>query len=110
MEGLLSLILHFYADTFNDLAETLGSCGAANSVAQGQRVVGLDLNAKHIKGTTSGRVIGVARPTHIGCSTQIWQVELTCVARITMAVLTPKPALFRTHPSRTIICKFVASY
>ena len=81
------------------LAETLGSCGAAYSVEQGQRVVGLDINANHLKGTTSGWVTGITRPIHIGRSTQVWQIELTndageltCVARITMAVLTPKPA------------------
>ena len=81
------------------LAETLGLCGAAYSVAQGKRVVGLDINANYLRGSTSGWVAGVARPVHIGRSTQVRQVELTndageltCVARITMAVLTPKPA------------------
>ena len=81
------------------LAETLGSCGAASCVEQGQRVVGLDINANHLKGTTSGWVTGITRPVHIGRSTQVWQIELrndagelSCVARITMAVLTPKPA------------------
>ena len=79
------------------LAETLGSCGAAHAVPAGQRVVGLDINANHLKGTTSGWVTGITRPIHIGRSTQVWQIdltndagELTCVARITMAVLTPK--------------------
>ena len=81
------------------LAETLGSCGAAYCVEQGRRVVGLDINANHLKGTSSGWVTGITRPVHIGRSTQVWQIELTndageltCVARITMAVLTPKPA------------------
>ena len=47
-----------------------------------------------LKGTTS-----VAPPIDIGRSTQVWHIELTndadeqsCVARITMAVLTPKLA------------------
>ena len=79
------------------LAETLGSCGAAYCVLPGQRVVGLDINANHLKGTTRGWVTGVARPVHIGRSTQVWAIELTndigeltCVSRITMAVLEPK--------------------
>ena len=79
------------------LAETLGSCGAAYAAPAGQRVVGLDINANHLKGTTSGWVTGVARPVHIGRSTQVWAIELrndagelTCVSRITMAVLAPK--------------------
>ena len=78
------------------LAETLGSCGAAYSAAPGHRTVGLDINANHLKGTTSGWVTGITRPIHLGRSTQVWQIELrndagelTCVARITMAVLTP---------------------
>ena len=79
------------------LAETLGSCGAAYCVLPGQRVVGLDINANHLKSTTRGWVTGVARPVHIGRSTQVWAIkltndigELTCVSRITMAVLEPK--------------------
>ena len=77
------------------LAETLGSCGAAYCALPGQRVVGLDINANHLKGTTGGWVTGTTRPVHIGRSTQVWAIELcndagelTCVSRITMAVLT----------------------
>ena len=79
------------------LAETLGSCGAAFSVPEGYRAVGLDINANHLKGATSGWVTGVTRPVHIGRTTQVWQIdltndagELTCVSRITMAVLAPR--------------------
>ncbi len=79
------------------LAETLGSCGAAYSCPEGYRAVGLDINANHIKGATSGWVTGITRPVHIGRTTQVWQIdmrndagELTCVSRITMAVLAPK--------------------
>ena len=77
------------------LAETLGSCGANYSVSADQYCVGLDINANHIRGVTQGWVIGTARPVHRGRSTQVWQIdlvndagELTCVSRITMAVLT----------------------
>lgn len=79
------------------LAETLGSCGAAYAAPEGHRVVGLDINANHLRGATSGWVTGITRPVHRGRSTQVWQIELsndagelTCVARITMAVLAPK--------------------
>ena len=79
------------------LAETLGSCGAAFSVEEGYRAVGLDINANHIKATTHGWVTGVARPVHRGRTTHVWQIdltndagELTCVSRITMAVLAPR--------------------
>ena len=79
------------------LAETLGSCGAAYSCPEGHRAVGLDINANHLRGATSGWVTGVARPVHIGRTTQVWQIdltndagEMTCASRITMAVLQPK--------------------
>ena len=79
------------------LAETLGSCGAAYSCPEGHRAVGLDINANHLKGATAGWVTGIARPVHIGRTTQVWQIdmsndagELTCVSRLTMAVLAPR--------------------
>lgn len=76
------------------LAETLGSCGAIYCTPPGQRVVGLDINANHLRGASSGWVTGKATPVHIGRSTHVWQIELrddagrlTCVSRLTMAVL-----------------------
>jgi uncharacterized protein (TIGR00369 family) len=81
------------------LAETLGSCGAAFAAPTGHRVVGLDINANHIRPVTGGWVTGTARPVHIGRTTQVWQIEikneegkLTCLSRITMAVLVPDDA------------------
>ncbi len=79
------------------LAETLGSCGAGFAIPEGYSAVGLDINANHLKGVKSGWVTGVARPVHIGRSTHVWQIdmhneagELTCVSRITMAILSPR--------------------
>ena len=79
------------------LAETLGSCGAAYSSPPDHRAVGLDINANHIKATSSGWVTGIARPVHRGRTTHVWHIdmhndagELTCVSRITMAILAPK--------------------
>ena len=81
------------------LAETLGSCGAAFAAPEGHRAVGLDINANHLRATTSGWVTGTARPVHVGRTTQVWQIDLqdeqgrlTCVSRITMAVLAPQAA------------------
>lgn len=78
------------------LAETLGSCGAAFAAPPGWRAVGLDINANHLRGVTSGWVIGTAKPVHIGRTTHVWQIDLrneagqmTCVSRITMAMLAP---------------------
>ncbi len=79
------------------LAETLGSCGAAFSAPSGHRVVGLDINANHLRGVSSGWVTATARPVHIGRTTQVWQIDMrddqgrmSCVSRITMAVLEPQ--------------------
>jgi len=79
------------------LAETLGSCGAIYCTPEGHRVVGLDINANHIRAATSGWVTGRTTPVHVGRSTQVWAIELrndagdlTCVSRITMAVLGPR--------------------
>ena len=78
------------------LAESLGSCGAAFASPPGHRAVGLDINANHLRSASSGWVVGVARPVHIGRTTHVWQIEvsnekgqLTCVSRITMAILAP---------------------
>jgi 1,4-dihydroxy-2-naphthoyl-CoA hydrolase len=77
------------------LAETLGSI-AANLVVDREKkaCVGLEINANHLKSVRSGKVTGTARPVHIGSSTQVWSIEirneagqLTCISRITMAVL-----------------------
>jgi uncharacterized protein (TIGR00369 family) len=42
-------------------------------------------------------VTGIARPVHRGRTTHVWQIdmhndagELTCVSRITMAILAPR--------------------
>jgi 1,4-dihydroxy-2-naphthoyl-CoA hydrolase len=79
------------------LAETLGSCGAASAAPPGHRAVGLDINANHLRGASSGWVTGVCRPVHVGRTTQVWQIDLcndagqpTCVSRITMAILEPR--------------------
>jgi uncharacterized protein (TIGR00369 family) len=78
------------------LAETLGSCGAAWSAPDGHQAVGLDINANHIRSVRDGWVTGTARPVHVGRSTQVWQIDLcndrgqlTCVSRLTMAILAP---------------------
>ena len=81
------------------LAETLGSMGASMAAAPGHQVVGLDINANHLRGVKSGWVIGTARAVHVGRTTQVWQIdlrneagEMTCSSRITMAVLAPRAA------------------
>jgi 1,4-dihydroxy-2-naphthoyl-CoA hydrolase len=82
------------------LAESLGSCGAAFSAPPEHRAVGLEINANHLRSVERGWVTGVARPIHRGRTTHVWQIELrddegrmTCISRITMAVLPPADAI-----------------
>ena len=79
------------------LAETLGSIGAFYACPEGQHGVGLDINANHLRAATSGWVTGTARPVHLGRTTHVWQIEMvndagemTCISRLTMAILTPR--------------------
>ncbi len=77
------------------LAESLGSLGAAMCVDHSnKRVVGLDINANHLRSVREGRVVATASPIHLGKTTHVWAIEqrdgqdrLTCVSRLTMAVL-----------------------
>jgi 1,4-dihydroxy-2-naphthoyl-CoA hydrolase len=81
------------------LAETLGSLGAMMCAdAASEIAVGLDINANHVRGVTSGVVTGTARPLHIGRTTQVWEIRiederarLVCISRLTVAIV-PKPA------------------
>src|SRR3954467_10787862 len=59
------------------LAETLGSCGAFYAAPAGQRVVGLDINANHLRSVSEGWVTGVAKPIHIGRTTHVWQIDMS---------------------------------
>ena len=79
------------------LAETLGSVGAYHASPEGWLAVGLDINANHLRSATSGWVTGTAKPVHIGRTTHVWHIdlhneagELTCVSRLTMAILAPR--------------------
>lgn len=80
------------------LAETLGSIASYLVIDNDKKYcVGLDINANHIRAAKKGMVIGIAKPLHLGSSTQVWSIEITdeenrlvCISRITMAVLEKK--------------------
>lgn len=76
------------------LAETLGSLAAnAANRDKSRRFVGQEINANHLRPVPEGATVtGVARPVHIGKSSQVWNIEirnergqLTCVSRLTLA-------------------------
>ncbi len=75
------------------LAETLGSLGSNLCIEENYSTVGLEINANHIKSVKSGEVKGITYPIHLGRSTHIWEIKLynydklTCISRLTMAIL-----------------------
>ena len=79
------------------LAETLGSTAGGLAAPEGNGVVGIEINANHLRGVRAGSVTGTARPLHVGRSTQVWEIriddaggKLVCISRLTLAVV-PKP-------------------
>ena len=59
-----------------------------------QKVVGLEVNANHIRSARGGRVRGVCKALHVGTRHQVWQIEifdeqsrLCCSSRLTTAVI-----------------------
>lgn len=77
------------------LAESLGSVAGTMCVNVAEEaVVGLEINANHLRSAKQGYVEGTARPLHIGRTTQVWEIKITnaesklvCVSRITLAVV-----------------------
>ena len=77
------------------LAETLGSVAGNLCVdTSKEMVVGLEINANHVRAMRGGRVTGTARALHVGRSTQLWEIrienddgKLVCVSRLTLAVV-----------------------
>ena len=81
------------------LAESIGSVAGYLCTQGEQKVVGLEINANHVRAMRGGRVTGTARALHVGRSTQLWEIriendegKLVCVSRLTLAVVPlPKP-------------------
>lgn len=77
------------------LAESLASWAAFLCIdPQRQNMVGLEINANHIRSVAGGWVSGICKPLHRGRSTQVWDVriededgKLVCISRVTMAIL-----------------------
>jgi uncharacterized protein (TIGR00369 family) len=81
------------------LAETVASLGGTMNVdLERFVVVGVEINANHIRAKKDGVVTGTGTPIHVGRSTQVWEVRIVdeqdrtvCVSRCTLAVV-PKGA------------------
>ena len=80
------------------LSETLGSFGAELINNENDNIiVGVEINANHIKSVKEGFVYGKSKPIHIGNKTQVWQTKITndsgkliCISRLTLAILEKK--------------------
>ena len=80
------------------LAETVASTAAWMNVDQAAEiVVGIEINANHLRAKRDGVVTATATPLHVGRRTQVWDVRiadeegrLVCASRCTLAVV-PKP-------------------
>ncbi|MGM3160299.1 hotdog fold thioesterase [Dickeya undicola] len=78
------------------LAESLGSVAGWLCTEPGASVVGVEINASHLRAVTQGDVRGICQPLHLGRQTQVWQIEIVderqrrcCIARLTTAVIQP---------------------
>ena len=77
------------------LAETAASIAGLMQVDTAKEmVVGIEINANHLRGKRDGVVTAVATPVHVGRRTQVFEVRisdeegrLVCVSRCTLAVV-----------------------
>lgn len=89
------------------LAESLGSVASNLCVdAKRYQCVGIEVNANHIRAVGAGRVTGTVRPLHVGGKIHVWEIKLrdtderlTCVARLTVAVLERRSGQSLGHAS-----------
>jgi 1,4-dihydroxy-2-naphthoyl-CoA hydrolase len=80
------------------LAESLGSCGSFLLIDPAtQAVVGIEVNANHIKGVRSGTVTATGTVVHQGRTTHVWDIRVTdeqgalvAVCRITNLIITKR--------------------
>lgn len=77
------------------LAESVGSVAGWLHVDRSkQSVVGVEINANHLRSVKSGLLTAVATPAKVGRTLQVWNVNITddkdrliCVSRLTLAVV-----------------------
>ena len=77
------------------LAETLGSMGAGMQIdLNAHAVVGIEINASHLKAVKDGWGFGRATAVRVGRKIQVWKIDiedekenLVCKSRLTLAVI-----------------------
>jgi uncharacterized protein (TIGR00369 family) len=82
------------------LAETVASTAGWMHVDQAREtVVGLEINANHLRAKRDGVITAIATPLHVGRKTHVFEVRITdeqgklvCISRCTLAVVPLAPA------------------
>ena len=76
------------------LAESAASLGAFLAAGPDRNVVGIELNASHLRSLDDGHLTAEAVPVRVGRTVQVWRIALSddagrpiCEARCTLAVL-----------------------
>jgi uncharacterized protein (TIGR00369 family) len=76
------------------LAESAASYGASLAAGPDCSVVGIELNASHLRSLSDGHLTAEATPVRVGRTVQVWRIVLTgddgrtvCESRCTLAVL-----------------------
>jgi uncharacterized protein (TIGR00369 family) len=80
------------------LAESAASIGGSVAAGEGKGVVGIELNASHLRPLREGVLTATATPIRVGRTVQVWNIDLTdqegrkiCAARCTLSVLDRRP-------------------
>jgi uncharacterized protein (TIGR00369 family) len=75
------------------LAESAATFGAVLAAGPDRRVVGIELNASHLRSLRDGHLTATATPVRVGRTVQVWRISLAddegraiCEARCTLAV------------------------
>src|SRR5471030_2552849 len=58
------------------LAESLGSAAGYLCTSGDDDVVGLEVNANHVRGVKQGNVRGICRAIHLGRTHQVWDIRI----------------------------------
>ncbi len=77
------------------LAETVASTGGCMHVdLDKERIVGIEINANHLRTKRDGMLTATATPVHVGRRTHVWTVRIAdedgkdvCISRCTLAVV-----------------------
>src|SRR5580700_4701915 len=83
-----------------------GGVSAPLAAEPGRSVVGIELNASHLRSVRDGHLTAEATPVRVGRTIQVWRISLTdddgraiCEARCTLSVLgAPGGASGAVHP------------